>query len=123
MERRASGATGRGRDQSADAVRHQLFAFVGLATLPVSRLHRLVCLHPGPLERSATHRAVNRSVRVYGSMHLPSGRNCDHPPDAEAVGEHAEARRPKGLRERHPDLTAIREGGKRALGFGLVGHR
>src|SRR4029077_3604358 len=58
-----------------------------------------------------------------GSMLLPSGSNCDHPTDAEAVGEHAEARRPKGLRERHPHLTAIREGGKRALGFGLVGHR
>jgi len=115
-------ATGRG-ETKAQTLYALAICLCWLATLPVSRLHRLVCLHPGPLERTATHRAVNRSVRVYGSMHLPSGRNCDHPPDAEAVGEHAEARRPKGLRERHPDLTAIREGGKRALGFGLVGHR
>ena len=36
MERRASGAAGSGRDESADAVRSRLLAFVGLATLPVS---------------------------------------------------------------------------------------
>jgi len=58
-----------------------------------------------------------------GSILLTSGRNCDHPPDTEAVGDHAEPRRPKSLGERHPHLTAIREGGKRVLGFGLVGHR
>jgi hypothetical protein len=45
MERRASGAAVSGRDESADAVRRRLRAFVGLATLPVSsRIGWFACI-------------------------------------------------------------------------------
>jgi hypothetical protein len=86
---------------------------------------------------SAVHLIAHRTARRWlflsprpGNQHrIPaapvrrSGRHADHPPDAEAIGEPAKARRPKGPRERHPDLTAIGEGGKPVLGFGRVGHR
>lgn len=45
MERWAPGAAGSGKDESADAVRRRLLAFVGLATLPVSgRIGWFACI-------------------------------------------------------------------------------
>lgn len=41
-------------------------------------------------------------------------RDGDHPEDAEAVRDHAEARRPEGRAEGHPDRTAVGEGGEKA---------
>jgi hypothetical protein len=37
----------------------------------------------------------------------PSGHYDDHPRNAEAVGNHAEARRKESLRERHLDVAAL----------------
>jgi hypothetical protein len=66
--------------------------------------------------------AASRGAAKQALSPLALRLHADHPADTEAVGEHAKARRPKGLRERHPHLSAIGEGGKRALGFRLVGH-
>src|SRR5580700_9271631 len=43
--------------------------------------------------------------------------HVDHPGNAEAVGEHAEAMRPEGFAERHGDGRAFRERAENALGF------
>ena len=47
----------------------------------------------------------------------------DHPGHAEAVGDHAEARREEGLGERHLHLPALAQRPEHPLGLGLVGDR
>src|SRR4029450_11355611 len=42
----------------------------------------------------------------------------DQPGDAEAIDDHAEARGPEGLLERHDDLAVLREVAEDALGGG-----
>ena len=48
---------------------------------------------------------------------------ADHPPDTEAVAQHAEAGRPEGFAEGHLHLSALAERGKFPPGIGLVGRR
>ena len=49
-------------------------------------------------------------------------RDTDHPAQAEAVGEHAEARRPERLRQRHPHLATVGERREGAVGLGYRRH-
>ncbi len=49
--------------------------------------------------------------------------NADHPADAELVFQHAEARRPKGLVQRHGDFAAVGQRVEITIGFGFRGHR
>src|SRR5919106_79311 len=44
----------------------------------------------------------------------------DHPSDAEAIHEHAEARRPEGLRQRHLHLPAVGQCIESPLGLSCV---
>src|ERR1700737_790309 len=47
----------------------------------------------------------------------------DHPRHAEAVGDHAKARREEGFGQRHLHLSAIGEGAQPLFRLGRVGHR
>lgn len=58
---------------------------------------------------SAEHQAENFRCRGYWNRAL--SRYADHPADAETVGEHAEARRPKRLSQRHLHLATLSEPG------------
>src|SRR5215813_9234976 len=49
--------------------------------------------------------------------------HADHPADAEAVLDHAEARRPERLCQRHLHVAALGQRGERAFGFGFVRNR
>src|SRR5260221_9296858 len=51
--------------------------------------------------------------------------HCDanHPANAEAIGEHAEARRPESLAQRHSHLATVGQGCERAIGLGFMRHR
>src|SRR6266700_375645 len=48
--------------------------------------------------------------------------DTDHPAEAEAVGKHAEARRPERLAQRHLYLAAVGQRGEGAVGLGFRRH-
>jgi hypothetical protein len=50
-------------------------------------------------------------------------RHADHPPDTEAVGDHAEARRPERLGKRHLHLAAFGQRAKFPFGVCFVRRR
>src|SRR5262249_4376557 len=52
---------------------------------------------------------------------ISSRRHVDHPGDAEAVGDHTEARREEGFAQRHLHLSAIAQRSEQAFGFPDIG--
>src|SRR5262245_44620072 len=47
-------------------------------------------------------------------------RYADHPTDAKTIGDHAKARRPESLTDRHLHLAALGQGGKFAVGLRFI---
>src|SRR5262252_3239073 len=83
---------------------------------------------------SATNAATiaTRAIRIFRTIETPlcnaidarrqprSSLHDDHPADAEAVGDHAEALGEERLAERHSHLAAVGERGEHAVGLGFV---
>src|SRR6516162_3135179 len=74
---------------------------------------------------------ATRAIRIFRNIEPPlcnalarrqprSSLHDDHPADAEAVGDHAEALGEEGLAERHSYLAAVGERREHAVGLGLV---
>src|SRR5258707_7565997 len=75
---------------------------------------------------------ATRAIRIFRTIEPPlcnatdarrrrlSRLHDDHPADAEAVGDHAEALGEEGLAERHAHLAAVSERLEHAVGLGFV---
>src|SRR5689334_4465513 len=80
-------------------------------------------LSTGGASRRACAAAGSKAHRTLSAMVSALGRDIDHPADAEAIRQHAEARREKSLAQRRLHLAAIAERGEDSIGLGLVRHR
>jgi uncharacterized membrane protein YeaQ/YmgE (transglycosylase-associated protein family) len=89
-------------------------------------LFRLLGLSAGGRIGSLIVATIGAVVLVYlgssGRGHRRSRHHVDHPGQAEAVSNHAEARGEEGLAQRHLHLAAVGQGCEQALGLGIVGH-
>jgi hypothetical protein len=70
-------------------------------------------------ERGAPGRRPQRFSPSHARSLRRGLRDRDHPAQAEAVGDHAEARRPERFAERHLDAAAVGEGVERPAGLRL----